>query len=516
MAIVIEPQIFQRFRGIRELNGINSGGEISAIQCQNVEIIQTEVGSASGIKTMDGNAVLYELPADYNVIGIFKSVQEGTVYRFIYAENDVEGVLFYIDITRKPVKLIEGLSVTGECNGITLNSSAYDIFVFTNGEEVKTVCFTADLEYGEQIRSINPVDYLGRNLKFLSMAEWNGFLVVASQYGVHASHQNDIYTWNDDPQDVADSFYIDFSKKVTAVFAYTGGLYIFTADDVSLLNVTPNDTGSTLQTMAGVGCFSYTSIVKHDTYLFFYDNNQKNIYFIQNIDSGQLRPDGPVAREIQSRFNNVKKCKLASCIYDNRNEIWMLINDEIYIYNYFLKEFVQRKEQDINTVCLIDNLVLSGADKGRIFIENINIDFSGEFYPAVYQSTFINLGSNSNLKKQKTPLLIVLNDNYRNDFWVELTVNNKTKNPKKVKIKGSGGGVYGSKDDNEIIPDNQKFGTAVYAANNPYAKKVVEISTPQTWYTLGVKIYTNEIGQGFYIYSVELKNIKAKLKTRGR
>jgi hypothetical protein len=55
-----------------------------------------------------------------------------------------------------------------------------------------------------------------------------------------------------------------------------------------------------------------------------------------------------------------------------------------------------------------------------------------------------------------------------------------------------------------------------YSVENPYAKKVVEISTPQTWYTLGVKIYTEELGQGFYINSMELKNIKIKTKTRGR
>ena len=49
--------------------------------------------------------------------------------------------------------------------------------------------------------------------------EW--LFVVASQYGVNASHQNDVYTWNDDPQDKADAWYIRFSKKVTA------GLWVY-------------------------------------------------------------------------------------------------------------------------------------------------------------------------------------------------------------------------------------------------------------------------------------------------
>lgn len=516
MAVAVTPQIYESFKGIRELNGVNAGGAISALVCQNVELVQTEIGSGTGIKTMDGNGKLYNLPLGYEIRGIFKSVQEGVTVRFIYAENDEEGALFYVNPARQVVKLIDSLTVTGECNGITMSSTAYDVFVFTNGEEAKTVCFTSDIAYGDTVKTISATDYDGRSIKWLSMTEWNGFLVVASQYGVHSSHQNDIYTWNDNPQDVADSWHIDFSKKVTAVYSYTGGLYIFTADDVSFLNTTPNNTSSSLQTMAGVGCFSYTSIVKHDIYLFFYDNIQKNIYYIQNIDSGQLRPAGPVAREIQSKFNNVKTFKMYSCIYENKNEVWCLINDELYIYNYVLQEWIQRVEQKINTICLVNNVVLSGGADGKIYSENVNLLFDGFFFPAEYKTTFINFGSNSNLKKQKTPLLLVLNDNYINDFWVELTVNNKTKNPKRVLVRGSGGGIYGNDTVEELQPDNETYDIATYAADNPYSKKVVEISTPQTWYTMSIRIFTDTEGQGFYINSMELKNVKEKLKTRGR
>lgn len=517
MAYAVEPQIYSSFKGIRELNGVNTGGVISALECSNVELVQTEIGNNTGIKTMDGNTAKYYLPIGYNIIGIWRSVQDNIPYEFIYAETEQKGSLFYIDITRQPVILIDNLTVTGKANALTMSSTAYDVFVFTNGEETKTVCFTSDAGYGDSIKTINAVDYLGRSIKWLSMTQWNGFLVVADEYGVHGSHQNDIYTWNDNPEDVADSWYIDFSKRVTAVYAYTGGLYIFTEDDVTFLNTTPNDTdNSKMQTTAGVGCFNYQSIVKHDTYLFFYDNNQKNIYLIENIDVGQTRPSGPVGQEIQSVFGDVKSFKMFSCIYKNRNEIWCLINDDIYIYNYFQKEWVKRYEQPINTVCLYGNTVHTGGGNA-IYVENINTNFNGVFYPAKYKTTFINLGSNSNLKKQKTPLLLVLSDAYRNDFWVKLTVNNKTKNPKLVRVKGSGGGVYGSENRTyDIIPDNMKYGTARYAKINKYSKQVVEISTPQTWYTLGVEIFTETAGQGFYINSMELKNIKEKAKTRGR
>ena len=59
MAYAVEPQIYSSFKGIRELNGVNAGGVISALECSNVELVQTEIGNNTGIKTMDGNTAKY-------------------------------------------------------------------------------------------------------------------------------------------------------------------------------------------------------------------------------------------------------------------------------------------------------------------------------------------------------------------------------------------------------------------------------------------------------------------------
>lgn len=529
MSYAIEPLIYDQFKGIREFNGVNSGNQISAIQCQNVELVQTEIGNNTGIKSMYGNAVGYALPLGYRAINVFKTLQENKTYRIIYGENDTKGTLFFVNLAEQVQVLVDDLTKTGECNGLTMSSTAYDVFVFTNGEEVKTIAFTSDEGYLDVIKDHNPQefslgyiadvvaeDYLGRKLKWLSMTEWNGFLVVASQTGVNASHQNDIYTWNDDPQDVADAWYIDFSKKVTAVYGFTGGLYIFTQDDCTLLTDTPNNTSSVMKTSAGIGCFSYASIVKHDLYLFFYDDNQKNIYYLSATDTtGQIRPNGPVAKEIQSYFKEVKRFKMYSCIYDNRNEVWCIINDQLIIFDYTQQEWVTRKEQAINSVTLINNSIFTAGESGVIYVENVNEDFNGAYFPSVYQTTFINVASNTNLKKQKTPLLITLNSNFTNKFYVQLTINNKAKNPKKVNLNRISTGIFANEDGTSTDP-RTKFGTAKYSPENTYKKTVVEISTPQTWYTMGIKIYTEELGQGFFITSMELKNMKVKTKTRGR
>lgn len=487
---------------------------------------------------MAGNAVLHTLPdTGFEVKGIFKSEQDDTVYEFIYAENTTKGRLYCVIANQVTAvkdsnnNVIE-FTLTGKCNGLTMSSSAYDRFIFTNGVEAYVISW-------EETPSVTPLnftvsnntrmykkDYEGHDIKFIAMAVWNGRLVVATDYGVRGCHDNDIYTWNDNPTTEAMSWYINYTEKVTALYAYTGGLFIFTADNTDFLSGNPNSSSSILQTTAGVGCHSYTSIVKHDTYLFFYDNNQKNIYYIQNIDNGQTRPTGPAAKEIQSAFNNVKTFKMYSCIYENKNEIWIIVTDifdkqKIYIYNYYQGEWIQRYDSELkyNTYCLINNAVHSGRDN-KVYLENS----AERFFKSNYKTCFINAGSNTNLKKQKTPLLLVLNDTYTNDFYIRLTVNGKQKNAKHIAISVKNSGVYGSTDEVlEIQPAEQTYGStendnpcALYDEYNPYSKKVIEVSTPQTWYTLMVEIYTNTSGQGFYINSMELKNMKAKLKTKGR
>lgn len=513
MATSLYPQIYDKFLGIREYNGVNSNGAISAIDALNVDLYNSDIGSGIGIKSTYGNKGIYNLPAGYKIVDIFVSQQSNSIFDFIYAENDTKGTLFYANSINNPTLIIDNLPLTGEANGITMTSSAYDVFVFTNGEKQYSICF----EQEEKVKEIAAVDYLGRQVKWLAMWEWSGYLVVASSYGVHASHQNDIYTWNDNPQDKADSWYIDFSKKVTAIVGFSAGLFIFTETDVTRLLGNPNTSNSSLELVSMNGTLSHNSFTIHDTYLFFYDPKQKNIYYMQITDTGQTRPNGPIAKEVQSYFNNrITKFKMCSCIYNGNNEIWCIVNEKILIYDYSKQEWLRREQQKLNTVCLSDNRVLTGGDKGIVYFEKINIDFNEEFFPSEYRTTFVNMGSNSNLKKQKTPLLICLNDNEVNDFWVELTVNNKQKNPKRVKITFNQEAVYGDDTEIEPIPNNETFDVAYYADDNPYSKRIVEISTPQTWYTLGVKFYTNQKGQGFAINSVELKNIKVKTKTKGR
>ncbi len=521
----IEQQVYQRFLGIREVNGINSQGMLSASKADNVEFYQAELTNCVGIKTQKGRQSIYEFPEGYTVLKCWKSEQrvneddtDATTFIFAYAENGENGAVFVIkpDII-KPLLLIKDLAKTGVCNGLTMSSTAYDIFVFTNREKQYAISYAREAEGFLLCEPINAIDYKGRAIKWVSMTEWNGFLVVASQYGVHASHQNEIFVWNDNPQTPADSWYIDYSRKVTCVAASQSGCFIFTEKNVDYLNTTPNDTSSAYKVNASLnGTLSHQSYCVHDKYLFFYDPIQKNIYYFFINDTNQIQIADAMATEVQSYFENVKTLEMTSCIYGGFNQIWVLINNsKLLIFDYLTKEWITRTGQKTNGITYLDNKVICAVNN-HLMQENINYDFNGEFYPSEYKTAFINCGSNTNMKKEKTPILLILNDKAVNNFYVQLTVNGKLKAPKLVQLIPKGQGSYAGEDEPIITPEEQVFDSADYADDESFNKKVAIISTPQTWYNLGLRIFTQYEGQAFCIDSIEIKNIKAKTKTTGR
>lgn len=90
MSYAAEPLLFDKFKGIREYNGVNFGGQISAIEASNIELVQTDIGDCTGIKSSYGNSGKYNLPVGYEIIGIFNSNQEGKDHILIYAEKVTE------------------------------------------------------------------------------------------------------------------------------------------------------------------------------------------------------------------------------------------------------------------------------------------------------------------------------------------------------------------------------------------------------------------------------------------
>ena len=79
--------VYSNFKGIRTRNGVNTGGAISAIVCQNVDFIPNTVGSDIQIKSTRGNTLLAQYP-DFSLIKGFETVQDGVKHHLVYAETN--------------------------------------------------------------------------------------------------------------------------------------------------------------------------------------------------------------------------------------------------------------------------------------------------------------------------------------------------------------------------------------------------------------------------------------------
>lgn len=500
--------VYSNFKGIRTRNGVNTGGAISAIVCQNVDFIPNTVGSDIQIKSTRGNTLLAQYP-DFSLIKGFETVQDGEKHHLVYAENEEKGILLeYIAFEDRFEVIQDDLLVTGQANGITMNDTAYDVFVFTNGKDYYSINFAIT----PITQVINPV-YEGEQLTGLSLCEKDGALVIGSEEFaiVMGSRQGDIYDWDYavTADDKTKAWYQLFGKGVTALVPYIGGLLVFTADDSTLLTGNPADLASFERSDSSLGgCMSFESWCQHDKYIFFYDNNQKNIYYYTQIDTGQKILGTPIAPEVQKYFEEVKKLQMVGYIGANRSEIWLLADKFKLIYDYFVGEWSERVCQDINSYYVFDNAVYATAPNGKILKEKESVQsckFDEEFYPAVYTMQTINLSSYSNMKEMEIQPLFTVSDDNDNDFWVECFINGKKLKRKRVQllVNGAKWGI-------------SKFGQAKFTRGFKNIVHQLKGKFVSNWYFLEFTLKTEQLGQEFNILAMELKGITVETDTIGR
>jgi hypothetical protein len=508
--------IYSNFKGIRTRNGVNTGGQISAIVCQNVDFIPNTVGSDIQIKSTLGNVLVAQYP-DFSLIKGFETEQDGIKHLLVYAENETKGILLEYNTIDEVFEVIQDdLLVTGQANGITMNDTAYDVFVFTNGKDYYSINFAIT----PITQVINPV-YNGKQLTGLSLCEKDGALVIGSEEFaiVIGSRQGDIYDWDYavTADDKIKPWYQPFGKSVTAVVPYIGGLLVFTADDSTMLKGNPADLATFERLDASIGgCMSFESWCYHDKYLFFYDDTQKNIYYYTQIDTGQKILGEPIAPEVQKYFDDVKRLQFTGYVGENRNEIWILSDKFKLIYDYFIGEWSERVCQDISSYYVYDNAVYSTTPDGKILKEKEGVDsckFDEVFYPAVYTMQTINLGSYSNMKEMEMQPLFTVSDDNDNEFVIDCLIDGKKTKSKKVQLIVKGG-IWGD-DSDEITPECQ-FDVAVFGAGSDNITHQLKGKFVSNWYYLQFTIRTEELGQEFNILAMELKGITMETDTIGR
>ena len=525
--------VYSNFKGIRTRNGVNTGGSISAVECQNVDFIPNTVGADIQIKSTTGNTFVSEYP-DFSIVKGFETVQDETRYCIIYAENETKGILLrYNEIEKTFTVLVDNLRTNeGRANGITMKDTAYDVFIFTNGLDYYSINFA---EEEEVAKVIEPV-YNKQPVTGLALAELDGSLVIGQQDGyglVIGSRQGDIYDWDyaQTADDKTKAWYQLFGKGVTAIVPYIGGLLVFTKDDSTMLKGNPADITTFERLDASIGgCMSFESWCYHDKYLFFYDNVQKNMYYYTQIDTGQKVLGEPIAPEVQKYFDDIEKLQMVSYIGENRSEIWVLTEDFKLIYDYFVGEWSERVCQPISSYFVFKNAVYSTTPKyeitkengevikynGKILKEKDGLDscvFDKEFYPAIYKMQTINLGSYSNMKEMEMQPLFTVSDNYDNKFMIDCLINGKKTKTKAVKLIVNGG-EWG--DDSDEMKRENQFDMATFSAGSEYVTHQLKGKFVSNWYYLQFTIRTEELGQEFNILAMELKGITIEEDTIGR
>ena len=523
----------ENFRGIRNLTPVAdvvSSGTISAVTCQNVELRNTENSANIAIFTAKGKKKVKDVGK--KVIGQFESVQGGVSYWFVYAIDATKGYLYSYDTVQDSLNLLNvDLSASEVCNGITLAQGYYDWFVFTNGiDDYVGVCMDQELEE-DRVQFLNATDAEGRNIRGLGLEAYDGRLVTFSENRVHWSAQSDIFDWiSSNPDVVTGPAYQEFDRDVTAIVYYNDKLIAFTKDYSVSFSGNPGNVSSFNRTGAtGGGCPSFRSVIKFDNKLFYYDNVAKNVFAYYLLDSGQTRPTDALANNVLSYFDELdserlNEIELISYVYGNKSEIWLKLpsaeSNRILIYDYLNGEWTERKAQDdIRAFALIRGGLYS-ASGTKILKEYVSSTFDGVYIPSEYKMNVINLKSDSNIKVPKMPLILTLDYDCENDFYMEFIYDDMPdKSRTKHIVKLIKGYLIWSKSENDeeggrwALDENDENG-GIWVSSD---KNTVMFNLDGVLHfkQLQIRIYTLESPEEFAIKRLELKRVRIKTKSLG-
>lgn len=525
-----------KFCGIRHVNSvsdIHSKGIISAIECRNVELQYTERGGNVGIFTAPGNKAVKDIGVGKTIKGQFESVQNGVSYWIIYAIDENRGYLYVWDYSNEeePELLDITLAASNVCNGITIAQGFNDWFVFTNGiDDYVGICMANNVPE-ERVVNLNATDAEGRDIRGLALEIQEGRLVTICKNRVHWSAQGNIFDWNSsDALLKTIPAYQEFDRDLTAVVYYNNTLIAFTADYSVVFKGNPSDPENfTRAGAAGGGCASYKSLIRFDNKLFYYDHKARNVFAYYILDTGQTRPTQGYADNVMSYFGKIRserlnEIEIVSYICGMRNEIWFKLPIEeqniILIYDYLKQEWIERMAQnDICALAIVADGLYSAA-KNLILKEYLGSGYNGKYIPSEYKTTIINLGSDSNTKVPKMPLILTLDWSYDNDFYIEFIYDDL---PEKSKIKHivklASGYLIWSKTNNDengglwaLDEDDEDGGLWVTSDKNTV---MFNLDGVPHFKQLQIRIFTMEAPQEFSIKRLEFKRVGLKTKSLG-
>lgn len=507
--------ICNNFSGINRNNSQYSSSIITASDMQNVELFSTENNSGVGIRTAKGNiAVSNDIPENEKVVNIFQSIQKSKNYCFVHTESEEEGKIYlFIPETKELIKKVSGLTVTGKSSGTDVTQGWSDLWVFSNSEEMLTIEIDHYDSEGilDEIKMMNPTDMDGRVVKGLGLVIFAGRLWVFNNQVLWYSVQENIYDFStSDAEIVTSAGYIEFVKKITAIYPYLGSLAVFHTNSSCLIAQDETDQSFYKSFDSPGGCAGYNSLVFHGTQLYFYDDTKKGIFSFLQVINGDKTLGENIAIEIQEELfgissSELDNIKVLSVVTYDRNEVWFLLpNDEenyskIMIYDYIHKAWIKRKSQKITSVNIINGKLYSAGKK--IYEEYNSSDFDGEFIEAYYKCAPLNLAVENSLKILSYPPKITMDMLYSNNFYIEYTkdYNSLTTKTRHITSKTL---------QNVLYFDKGFWDINIF----PHEKINIIKKLPTAFFkSLQMIFYTKEAGQNFCINNIEFGKIKTKI-----
>lgn len=506
--------ICNTFSGINRSNSTFSNSVITASDIQNVELFSTETNSGVGIRTVNGNVSVCDLiPEDETVINIFESVQKGKNHFFVHTENNSEGKIYLFSLENSIlIEKVAGLTVTGKSCATDVSQGWADLFVFSNSEEILSIELENIDENGDlnEVKLMELTDMDGRRIKGLGIVIFAGRLWVFNGQILWYSVQENIYDFSTSDATIKTSAgYIEFVKKITAIYPYLGSLAVFHNNSSCLIAQDDKDQSFYKSFDSPGGCAGYNALVFHGTQLYFYDDTKKGIFSFLQVINGDKTLGENIALDIQDELfsiqkNSLDKIKTLSVVTSDRNEVWFLLptSDENYstimIYDYIRKAWIKRKSQKLSCFAIINSKLYSAGKK--IYEEYKSLDFDGEYIESFYKCTPLNLGVEYSMKIFSYPPKVTLNMEYNNDFYIEYT---KDYNSMTTKIR-------------RIISKTMKnvlrFDKGFWDLNFfPVEKINVIKKLPATYFkTLQMTFFTKKNEQNFCINNIEFGKIKIK------
>jgi len=465
-----------------------------------------------GTRRMLGNQELGHIDST-KTKGVFESVQNGVKYTFVYMEEATECVLYLWNGTTFEEKA-DGFTVTAtNCNGIDFKEK----FFFTNGVDAPV---TIEIGATPERVNIDTTDALSRVPRGLGLFIYDNRLFMSSQYGMCSCENGNELVW--DSIGDAGAFYKDYFGTVTAVYGFSTGI-IAIGDSFCDFMTGSGTTNYSFASIGGASTVSHKSICYHDTKVWFFDGT--GIYPIEYNDAGQKRLGNKISLHIEDRFKYIDKTKLAdvqliSMADSGLNQLWFHArytdypdNSVIWIYDFTIGEWYQRIQQPINYLAVVNGLIYSAGDDGKLIQENIGDDFDGATITASARLATLDFGSGAQFKKIKKDITTIFKAGSQNDFYIRYIFDGDPSNFLEYQISESFGDTFIFADDLEtyggiFADDLETYGNTFddLKVNN------MKITKPSLKFkTIQIELICRDAGQNFEIERLEFQRIKVKV-----